>query len=167
MSEVIDPIVFRPIGVIRTPFTSISGMPIQAAAAGDVAGRIELDPGLQEGLTDLDGFSHLILLYHLHRVRAARLSVTPFLDDQPRGIFATRAPARPNPIGLSTVRLIGVRGSTVDVAGVDMLDGTPLLDIKPYVPALDDRADARLGWYARVLERLPTATADDRFGEGT
>jgi tRNA (adenine37-N6)-methyltransferase len=164
MTDGLEAISFRPIGVIRTPFTSIAGMPIQAVAAGDVAGRIELDPELEPGLADLDGFSHVILLYHLDRVGEMNLSVTPFLDDTRRGLFATRAPARPNPIGLSTVRLVGVRGSTIDILDVDMLDGTPLLDIKPYVPALDDRADARVGWYARVLDRLPTATADDRFG---
>jgi tRNA (adenine37-N6)-methyltransferase len=164
MTDGLKAISFRPIGVIRTPYTSIAGMPIQAAAAGEVAGRIELDPELAPGLADLDGFSHVILLYHLDRVGETNLSVKPFLDDHRRGLFATRAPARPNPIGLSTVRLVGVHGSTLDILDVDMLDRTPLLDIKPYVPALDDRADARVGWYAGVLDRLPTATADDRFG---
>ena len=89
--------------------------------------------------------------------------MTPFLDDRPRGLFATRSPARPNPIGLSTVRLVEIRGTTIEVLDVDMLDGTPLLDIKPYVPALDDRVDARVGWYAAVLDRLAGATGDDRF----
>ena len=155
---------FTPIGIIRTPYTSTAGMPIQAVVAHDVPGTIELDPAYEEGVKDLDGFSHLILLYHLHAVAAGRLVVTPFLDETPRGIFATRAPARPNPIGLSTVRLAGIRGATIEVLDVDMLDGTPLLDIKPYVPALDDRAGARVGWFADVLDRLPGATADDRFG---
>src|SRR5262245_23184392 len=100
-----DAVSFRPIGVIRTPFVEEAGMPIQAVAAEGVAGRIELDPALVEGLTDLDGFSHLILIYHLHRVVRPRLTVTPFLDDRAHGVFATRSPARPNPIGLSTVRL--------------------------------------------------------------
>src|SRR5262245_10662809 len=119
MGEAIE---LRPIGVIRTPFTTTSGMPIQAVAAHGVAGRIELDPAYEVGLADLDGFSHLILLYHVHRVGAPRLTVTPYLDDRPHGIFATRSPARPNPIGLSTVRLAAIHGATVDILDVDMLD---------------------------------------------
>src|SRR5262245_2855614 len=110
-------------------------MPIQSVVAREVPGRIELDAEYEPGLADLDGFSHLILPYHLHLIEAPRLAVTPFLDDVPRGIFATRSPARPNPLGLSTVRLAGIRGTTIDVLDVDMVDGTPLLDIKPYVPA--------------------------------
>lgn len=158
-----EPVVFRPIGIIRTPFDRPEGMPIQAAAAVGVRGRIELDEALTEGLADLDGFSHLILLYHLHRITESRLTVTPFLDDSARGIFATRSPARPNPIGLSTVRLIAVSGSTIEVEDVDMIDGTPLLDIKPYVPAFDQRDGVVVGWYTDRLERLPEARADDRF----
>jgi len=155
---------FVPVGRIRTPFTSTAGMPIQAVVARDVPGQIELDPAFEAGLADLDGFSHLILVYHLHEVLSPRLVVTPFLDETPRGIFATRSPARPNPIGLSTVRLAAIRGTTIDILDVDMVDGTPLLDIKPYVPAFDDRSDARIGWFAGVLDRLEGATADDRFG---
>jgi tRNA-Thr(GGU) m(6)t(6)A37 methyltransferase TsaA len=158
-----EPTAFRPIGVIRTPFNETEGMPIQATAAVGVPGRIELDPHLVEGLADLDGFSHLTLLYHLHLISGPRLTVTPFLDDQPRGIFATRSPARPNPIGLSTVRLIAVSGSTIEIEDVDMVDGTPLLDIKPYVPAFDDRSDVRVGWFASRLGGLAAARADDRF----
>jgi len=157
-------VAFSPIGQIRTPFTSTAGMPIQAVVARDVPGTIELDPAYADGLADLDGFSHLILVYQLHLAGTPRLVVTPFLDDTPRGIFATRSPARPNPIGLSTVRLGGVRGTTIDILDVDMVDGTPLLDIKPYVPAFDDRAGARVGWFELVLDRLPSTTADDRFG---
>jgi tRNA (adenine37-N6)-methyltransferase len=155
---------FSPIGLIRTPFTSTAGMPIQSVVARDVPGTLELDPDYAPGLADLEGFSHLILVYHLHLAGTPRLVVTPFLDEVPHGIFATRSPARPNPIGLSTVRLAGVRATTIDVLDVDMVDGTPLLDIKPYVPAFDDRAGARIGWFADVLERLEGATADDRFG---
>jgi tRNA (adenine37-N6)-methyltransferase len=158
-----EPVAFRAIGIIHTPFLDAEGMPIQATAAVGVPGRIEIDGDLVEGLADLDGFSHLILLYHLHRVTASRLSVTPFLDDRPHGIFATRSPARPNPIGLSTVRLIAITGSTIDVEDVDMVDGTPLLDIKPYVPAFDARDDVRVGWFAGRLGGLSEARADDRF----
>jgi tRNA-Thr(GGU) m(6)t(6)A37 methyltransferase TsaA len=159
----VDPVTYRPIGVIRTPFADIEGMPIQPAAGAGIRGRIELDPACGEGLVDVDGFSHLILLYHLHEVRASKLTVTPFLDDRMHGIFATRAPARPNPIGMSTVRVVAVGASWIDIEDVDILDGTPLLDIKPYVPTLDDRADARIGWYAGRLDGLPGARSDDRF----
>jgi tRNA-Thr(GGU) m(6)t(6)A37 methyltransferase TsaA len=158
-----EPVSFRPIGIIRTPFLDTEGMPIQASAAVGVPGRIEIEAEFVEGLADLDGFSHLILVYHLHRVTAARLTVTPFLDDRPHGIFATRSPARPNPIGLSTVRLVAITGSILEVEDVDMVDGTPLLDIKPYVPAFDERDDVRVGWFTERLGGLPGARADDRF----
>jgi tRNA-Thr(GGU) m(6)t(6)A37 methyltransferase TsaA len=158
-----ESVTFRPIGVIRTPFSEAEGTPIQPPAAHGVRGRIELDPDLVEGIADLDGFSHLTLLYHLHLVTAPRLTATPFLDDQPHGIFATRSPARPNAIGLSTVRLIAIAGSTIEIEDVDMVDGTPLLDIKPYVPAFDDRSDARIGWFTSRLGGLSQARADDRF----
>ncbi len=158
-----EPVSLRPIGIIRTPFTESAGMPIQAVAAIGVAGRIELDPTLEAGLADLDGFSHLILIYHLDRVTEPRLTVTPFLDDRPHGIFATRAPARPNPIGISTVRLVGIEGVTILIEDVDMVDGTPLLDLKPYVPAFDDRADARTGWLSDRLGPLAETRADERF----
>jgi tRNA-Thr(GGU) m(6)t(6)A37 methyltransferase TsaA len=160
----IEPVTFRPIGVIRTPFTESEGMPIQATAAIGVAGRIDLDPDLVEGLEGLDGFSHLTLLYHLHLVSEPRLTVMPFLDNQPHGIFATRSPARPNPIGVSTVRLIAIAGSSLTIEDVDMVDGTPLLDIKPYVPAFDQRDGVRIGWFEGRLEALQQARADDRFG---
>ena len=162
-SDPYAPITFRPIGVIRSPFTDIEGMPVQAAGAIGIAGRIELDPSLVEGLVDLEMFSHLTLLYQFHRVAAVRLTVKSFLDDQFHGVFATRAPMRPNPIGLSTVRLVSIAGSTLEIEDVDILDGTPLLDMKPYVPGLDDRRDPRIGWYEGRLIRLSEIKADDRF----
>jgi tRNA-Thr(GGU) m(6)t(6)A37 methyltransferase TsaA len=167
MTDPLEPVTYQPIGVIHTPFTDVDGMPIQPVAAAGVRGTIDLDPGFAAGLLDLDGFSHLILLYHLHEVRAPRLTVTPFLDDRPHGIFATRSPARPNPVGLSTVRLVRVLGSAIEIEDVDMLDGTPLLDIKPYIPAFDDRAGARVGWFTGRLDRLVDARADGRFGPVT
>ena len=167
MTDPLEPVTYRPIGVIHTPFTDVDGMPIQPIAAAGIRGTIDLDPGFAAGLLDLDGFSHLILLYHLHQVRAPRLTVTPFLDDRPHGIFATRSPARPNPVGLSTVRLVRVLGSTIEIEDVDMLDGTPLLDIKPYIPAFDDRPGARGGWFTGRLDRLPEVRADGRFGPVT
>ncbi len=158
-----EPVTYQPIGVIRTPFTDIEGMPVQASAAAGVPGRIELDARFAEGLRDIDGFSHLVLIYHLHRMTDQRLTVTPFLDVSPHGIFATRSPARPNPIGLSTVRLISVAGAALEIEDVDMLDGTPLLDLKPYVPAFDDRENARIGWFSGRLDRVREARADRRF----
>ena len=160
-----EPVTIRPIGVIHTAFEHVEGMPIQAAAAAGAAGWIDIEPEFAEGLRDLDGFSHLIVLSWCHLAGPMKLSVIPFLDDQTHGIFATRSPARPNPIALSTVQLVGVTGTRLDIRDVDMLDGTPCLDIKPYVPALDDRAGARIGWYTDRLGRLPSAKADDRFGQ--
>jgi tRNA-Thr(GGU) m(6)t(6)A37 methyltransferase TsaA len=159
----VEAVVYRPIGVIRSPFTTKEGMPIQAVAASGVRGRVELDPAYAEGLRDVEGFSHLVLLYHLHEVRAARLTVTPFLDTASHGIFATRSPARPNAIGISTVRLLSVEGSALQVEGLDVLDGTPLLDIKPYVPAFDDRPGAAIGWFADRIGALGETRADGRF----
>jgi tRNA (adenine37-N6)-methyltransferase len=130
-----DPITFTPIGVIHTPFDSTAGMPVQSVAAGGIAGTIELDPQFQDGLSDLSAFSHLILVTHLHQVSGYSLLVVPFLDDQPHGIFATRSPRRPNPIGISIVRLDAIAGCTLHIQDIDVVDGTPLLDL----PALRTR----------------------------
>jgi tRNA-Thr(GGU) m(6)t(6)A37 methyltransferase TsaA len=157
-------IAYEPIGVIRTPFTTREGMPIQPAAARGVRGTVEVAAEYRDGLQDLDGFSHVILVYHLHRSRGFALRVVPYLDDRPRGLFATRAPARPNPIGLSVVPLERIEGGTLYVRNVDVLDGTPLLDLKPYVPDFDGPADVRIGWLERVKGDAPDATSDDRFG---
>jgi tRNA-Thr(GGU) m(6)t(6)A37 methyltransferase TsaA len=158
-----DAVRYRPIGVIHTSFREPAGTPIQATSFVGSAGHVEIDPALAPGLRDLEAFSHLILLYHLHRVGVVKLTVKPFLDDREHGVFATRAPARPNPIGLSVVRLVGIEGTRLDIEDVDMIDGTPLLDLKPYVPAFDARDDVRVGWYADRLDHLEGATADDRF----
>jgi tRNA (adenine37-N6)-methyltransferase len=139
--------VLRPIGEIHTPFIDKRDTPIQASRSA-ATGQVEVYPAYVVGLRDLDGFSHIILLYAFHRSSEYTLSVTPFLDDQERGLFATRYPERPNPIGLSIVRLLTVHDNLLDIEGADMLDGTPLLDIKPYVPEFDVRTDVRTGWYA-------------------
>jgi tRNA (adenine37-N6)-methyltransferase len=155
---------YIPIEVIRSPFQTAAGMPVQAVAAKGVEGMIELDPTYQDGLQDLEGFSYLLLLYHFHLVhRSASLVVTPFLDDQPHGVFATRSPQRPNPIGLSVVRLVRVAGSQVYIEDIDVVDGTPLLDMKPYVPAFDVREATGIGWFAQRLDRLDHVRADQRF----
>jgi tRNA-Thr(GGU) m(6)t(6)A37 methyltransferase TsaA len=154
---------FKPIGVIHTPFQEPKGTPIQPAAALGVEGRIELSPEYEAGLQDLEGFSHLILIYVFHLSRGYNLKVTPFLDDRERGLFATRAPARPNPVGLSIVRLERIEGHTLYLRDVDMVDGTPLLDIKPYVPDFDHRPGARCGWLEKKVERLKETRDDGRF----
>jgi tRNA-Thr(GGU) m(6)t(6)A37 methyltransferase TsaA len=138
-------------------------MPIQAASSRGVGGTIELNPDLSEGLRDLEGFSHLILLYHFHCAGELRLQVRPYLDDQAHGVFATRAPCRPNGIGLSVVRLERIAGATLHIRDVDVLDGTPLLDIKPYVPQFDDRTDARIGWLENSVHGAASMAADGRF----
>lgn len=153
-------ITYQPIGTIHSPFKRPAHMPVQPTSAASRSGTVEIDAPLCEGLKDLDGFSHVILLYHLHLAAAPRLTVTPFLDTEPRGVFATRAPCRPNPIGLSIVALERIEGHVLHVRELDVLDGTPLLDLKPYVPEFDHRPEARIGWLeGKVAQRL----SDDRF----
>ncbi len=136
----------HPIGVIHSPFNEKDETPIQASRSQAI-GSVEVDPAFSDGLQDIDGFSHIILLYAFHRSSGFSLHVKPFLDDQERGLFATRHPCRPNPLGLSVVRLGARQGNILTIEGVDVLDGTPLLDIKPYVPDFDVRVDVRTGWY--------------------
>jgi len=138
--------VMRPIGVIRTPFSETKGMPIQPIFSTAI-GRVEVLPEFADGLLDLETFSHVILIYVLHCTNGYTLRVKPFLDDVTRGLFTTRHPCRPNPIGISTVRLLARCGAVFEVEGIDVLDGTPLLDIKPYVPDFDANTDVRTGWY--------------------
>lgn len=154
---------FRPIGIIHSPFTKLDGMPIQPPAAGDAKGTVEVFEEFRAGLADLEGFSHIALLYHFHRSHGFELGVVPFLDSRRRGLFATRAPRRPNPIGLSIVRLDRVEGCVLHVKNVDILDGTPLLDIKPYVPRFDERPGARAGWLEQAGESLMDKESDGRF----
>ena len=152
-----------PIGVIRTPFKEIADMPIQPSGASNIAGQIELRPELVEGLKDLDGFSHIIVIYQFHKVSESRLTVTPFLDPSPRGVFSTRAPTRPNPIGLSVLTLKSIHDNILQVENVDQLDGTPVLDIKPYVPEFDQPTNVRTGWLEKVGNRSKTTRSDARF----
>jgi len=155
-------IAYEPIGVVRSPFTERRGMPLQSVAAAEVQGRVELEPRLAPGLRDLDGFSHLHLITHLHRSASSDLEVVPYLDAAVHGVFATRSPRHPNPIGLSVVRLERVEGATLHVAGLDLLDGTPVLDLKPYVPAFDAVPAERTGWLERAAPRVHEVRADER-----
>ncbi len=156
-------ITYRPIGVIHSPFTEKKGMPIQPTGAAKLRGTVEVLPEFAPGLADLAGFSHIILLYHFHRAGAARLTVTPFMDTQPRGLFSTRAPTRPNPIGLSIVRLLAVEQNKLYIENVDILDGTPVLDIKPYVPDFDQHPADRVGWLERAKGQVRNRRSDARF----
>lgn len=154
---------YRPIGVVHSPFDDIKGMPIQPPGATHIQGIVEVFPEFTEGLKDLEGFSHLILLYHFHHAPGTRLTVKPFMDSEHRGVFATRAPARPNPIGLSVVRLLRIEGGVLHIENVDILDGTPLLDIKPYVPEFDHHPGERVGWLEQAKGEVKGKRADDRF----
>ena len=153
----------KPIGIIHTPFTDLAGMPIQPAGAVGVRGTVEVFEEYQTGLKDLDGFSHIVLLYIFHRSEGFKLQVVPFMDTEPRGLFATRAPKRPNPIGLSLIQLDRIEDGVLQVQNVDMLDGTPLLDIKPYVPDFDAQTGVRTGWLAQARKTVGNRKSDDRF----
>ena len=154
---------YTPIGTIHSPFTEPAGMPIQPAGAAGVRGSVLIDDLFRGGLHDLSGFSRIILIYALHRSQGYELEVIPFLDTFPHGVFATRAPRRPNAIGLSIVRLISVNDCELVIEDIDVVDGTPLLDIKPYVPEFDCFPDERSGWFAGCKERVVTVRADERF----
>ncbi len=156
-------VVSRPIGYVRSPFKDTVGMPIQTAGAPDAKGSLEILPEFVAGLRDIEGFEYLILITHLHLVATERLEVVPFLDDTSHGVFATRAPARPNRLGLSIVQLLSVEGGVLHFAGNDMVDGTPVLDVKPYVPAFDVRVTDRTGWFAKRIESLAVVRSDDRM----
>jgi tRNA-Thr(GGU) m(6)t(6)A37 methyltransferase TsaA len=163
----IEPVVFRPIGVIRSEHRAPEQTPIQPVCAPGHAGRVEVFDEFAEGLDDLEGFSHIYLVYVFDRARPAPLKVVPYLDDVPRGVFATRSPSRPNPIGLSLVRLVERRGAVLLVEDVDILDGTPLLDIKPFVARFDARPDTRAGWTEAVDERTFRRRGERRSGPGS
>ncbi|MBE9511651.1 MAG: tRNA (N6-threonylcarbamoyladenosine(37)-N6)-methyltransferase TrmO [Bacteroidetes bacterium] len=156
-------IIFKPIGKIISPFRSIKEMPIQPAGAKGIQGKVIIFPEFAEGLKDLDGFSHIILLYYFHKVISSKLTVVPFLDSKPRGVFATRAPKRPNPIGLSVVKLLDRNNNILNIQNVDILDGTPLLDIKPYVPDFDHIKESQIGWLKNVIHGAGKKKSDDRF----
>ncbi len=161
-----NPIQYDPIGVIRTPFDDPNGMPIQPAGESAARGTIELNDDYEAGLSDLEEFSHCIVLYHFHvGDDDYSLRPTPFLDDTDRGLFATRAPSRPNPIGLSVVAIESIDGPEITVSGIDVVDRTPLLDIKPFVGAFDVPAETTDGWIDSTHANVETTAADDRFLE--
>lgn len=158
-----EPICYHPIGIIHTPFRERAGMPIQAVGGEDCSGCVEVFPEYAGGLKDVEGFSRIILIYHFNQSGTCRLQVVPFLDTLPHGVFSTRAPDRPNPLGLSVVRLTRKEGNCLHIKGVDMLDGTPLLDIKPYLPDCDSFEGERTGWLSERGALLKAVRSDDRF----
>lgn len=153
----------QPIGIIQSPFKKLVDMPIQPKGAADIEGRVVVEKKYEEGLADLEGFSHIYLLYEFHLAKREELTVTPFMDDHPRGVFATRSPLRPNHIGLSIVELQRREGNELIIRGVDILDGTPLLDIKPYIRQFDYVEKSRSGWCSADDNEVRQKKSDARF----
>jgi tRNA-Thr(GGU) m(6)t(6)A37 methyltransferase TsaA len=153
----------RVIGIIRTPFLEPAGTPIQSVYAQDVEGQVIVHKPYDEALDDVEGFERLWLIYWMDRVNEFKPRVVPYRDTREHGLFATRSPSRPNPIGISVVRLLRRDGGTLHIAGIDVVDGTRLLDIKPYVPAFDAHAASRAGWFDNA--GVDRHEADNRFHE--
>jgi tRNA-Thr(GGU) m(6)t(6)A37 methyltransferase TsaA len=154
---------YKPIGVIHSPFKEPQGTPIQPKGGKGVEGTVEVFSEYVEGLKDLEGFSHIVLVFHFHLTKGYSLQVKPYLDDKEHGVFATRAPSRPNPIGISVVRLERIEGNVLHIRDMDMIDGTPLLDIKPYVPEMNASEVERIGWLEGKVKKLEESTDDGRF----
>jgi tRNA (adenine37-N6)-methyltransferase len=151
------------IGIIHSPYSTLENMPIQSAGAQQTEGYIELNLEFIEGLKDLDKFSHIFAIYKFHKSEGYKLTVTPFLDNVPKGLFATRAPKRPNPIGLSVYKILEIKENIIKITGVDVLDGTPLLDIKPYVKKFDVIENPKCGWLEDRMQKSENTKSDKRF----
>ena len=154
---------YKPIGIIHSPFKEPKGTPIQPAGARGIDGTVEVFSEYAEGLKDVEGFSHLILIYHFHLSEGAPLKVKPYMDNEAHGVFAMRGPSRPNPIGISIVRLARIEENILYIQDVDIVDGTPLLDIKPYVPEFDIREVEKTGWLEKKVYKLASSKDDGRF----
>jgi tRNA-Thr(GGU) m(6)t(6)A37 methyltransferase TsaA len=156
-------IIYQPIGIIHSPHKEIKGVPIQPSSAKGIQGEIELFEEYQDGLKDLNGFSHIIILYDFHKSKGYSLQIKPFLDEKLRGVFATRAPKRPNQIGLSVLKLNGIKANKLYVENVDMLDETPVLDIKPYASPFDAVEEEKIGWLSKNIKESDVKKSDGRF----
>ena len=157
-------IILKSIGIINSSFTDLEDMPIQPTGEKANSGKIELLPQYTEGLRDLDGFSHIVIIYHFHKAKQVKLTVKPFLDKNVHGVFATRTPVRPNHIGMSIVELDRVEDNFIFVKNIDVLNGTPVLDIKPFVPGFDlPKSEVRIGWLSNNIDNVTTKLSDDRF----
>ncbi len=152
-----------PIGIIHSPFKEPSGMPIQPGGAKDIEGSVEIFEEFIKGLINLEGFSHITLLYHFHLSKEHSLIVKPYLDENSRGVFATRAPSRPNSIGISVVKLVKIEKNILHIKNVDIVHGTPLLDIKPYVPQFNPTENCKIGWLEKNIGKLNSTEGDNRF----
>jgi tRNA (adenine37-N6)-methyltransferase len=156
--------IMKPIGIIHTPFKDIASMPIQPKGAKDIIGEIHINEEYIQGLKDLEGFSHIYLIYHLHKVQKTNLMVVPFMDSVERGVFSTRSPQRPNHIGLSITRIEKIENGIITIKGIDVLDGTPLLDIKPYIKNFDAVEEVNSsGWMKANNEEVENKRSDNRF----
>ena len=158
-----EKIIYEPIGVIHSPFKKSKGTPIQPTSAKGIKGSVEVFERYTKGLKDIEGFSHIIVIYHFHKTNNFSLTVRPYMENKFHGVFATRAPSHPNPIGISVVHLLKVEGNIIYIQDVDIIDGTPLLDIKPYVPEFDIRKVKKIGWLEKNVHKLPEAKDDGRF----
>jgi len=153
----------EPIGVIRTPFKRLEQMPIQPKGGKNIIATIEIDKEYVQGLKDLEEFSHIYLIYYFHEASRTELEVIPFMDTQERGVFSTRSPLRPSHLGLSITKVISIDDNIVTIKGIDVLDGTPLIDIKPYIPQFDGVNGVKTGWMNKSKSKVNTARSDDRF----
>jgi tRNA-Thr(GGU) m(6)t(6)A37 methyltransferase TsaA len=154
---------YKPIGIVHSPFTKPEGTPIQAIASKNSEGVIEIFPEFVEGLKDLEHFSHIYVLFHLHLAEKKELTVIPFLDTTPHGVFATRSPGRPNAIGISVVCLDKIEGNKIHVKNIDILNSSPVLDIKPYIPQFDVFETTKNGWFEKNIRKMESQKDDGRF----
>ena len=151
------------IGTVSSPFTDLKNMPIQPPVAKGIMGKLLVSDDYVSGLKDLDGFSHIYIFYHFHKTTKTKLEVIPFMDKVPRGVFSTRTPMRPSRLGMSVVEVVSVEGNCVNIKGVDVLDGTPLIDIKPYILKFDYREGATSGWMQATSDAVNNRRSDERF----
>jgi len=156
-------VAYTPIGIVHSPFRNPEGTPIQSVVAWDTEAVVEIFPEYAEGLKDLDEFSHIYILFHLHLARGKPLTVIPFLDTKPHGVFATRSPARPNSIGLSVVMLEKITDNILYIKNIDILDGSPVLDIKPYISQVDAFETLKNGWFGENIYKMDQQKDDGRF----
>jgi len=151
------------IGIINTPYTTLEEMPIQPKGAQELIASLTINKEYTQGLKDLDGFSHIYLIYYFHKAKRSELEVIPFMDTHSHGVFSTRSPLRPSHIGMSLTQLVSVDDNIVTIRGIDVLDGTPLLDIKPYIPQFESTDDVQTGWMNKKASQVSDARSDKRF----
>jgi len=158
-----DEIKYHPIGVVHSPFKEPKGTPIQPTAALGIKATVEIYHEYEEGLQDLESFSHIIIIYHFHLSKHYNLKVKPYMDNKLHGVFATRSPSRPNPIGLSVVRLISIEKNILNIQNIEIIEGTPVLDIKPYIPEFTTNEKIKIGWLENNIHKLSQSKDDGRF----